>query len=134
MKIIFLILVILASARASSAQELVRADGSPIRTGPITTKDRVSFRLDNMTLQNAMAMPVRIRVDNSALTAPFDTLVPPRTCERAGGNTYRCENYVPQGTVNRVNVPGKHAIYAFTFDGNCCESVPSSPWTLTTPK
>lgn len=106
---------------------------SMLRTGPVTTKDVVSFRLSNMTLENAQTMPVRLRVDSTSQTAPYSTLLPPRTCNRQG-NFNVCEAFLPSDAVARINVPGRHLVYAFAFDGNCCESGPSDSWTITTPK
>lgn len=141
MKMFLLLLLAATSAQDSGTSRnrievngVVQArDGSQIRVGPITTKDRVSFRLPAKTLNEAMTTIVRLRVDSTSVSAPYATLTPPRTCNRQGQG-YECEAYIPANTVTSVNIPGRHDIYSFTFDGNCCESAPSGSWTITTPK
>jgi len=104
-----------------------------IRTGPVFTTDKVSFRLnDAKSLQEAQTTPVRLRVDSPGISQPYTTLLPPRTCSTQGSN-YECETFLPAEIVTRLNVPGKHNLYSYVFDGNCCESSPSQPWTITTP-
>jgi hypothetical protein len=106
---------------------------SQIRTGPVTTMDRVSFRLNDVkTLQDAQNTIVRLRVDTPNVAIPYSTLVPPKLCTRQGSN-FECEYYIPQDIVNLLNVPGKHELYSYVFNGNCCESAPSMSWTITMP-
>ncbi len=107
---------------------------SQIRTGPVTTMDRVSFRLSEAkNLTDAQNTLVRLRVDSPGISQPYSTLVPPRICTTQGSN-FECEYYIPQDVVTRLNVPGKHNLYSYVFDGNKGESDPSNPWTIQTPK
>jgi hypothetical protein len=85
-----------------------------------------------MTLDVAKNMPVRLRVDNSNVSQPY-AVVTTKTCVRQG-NFNRCEAFLPVEVVTRLNVPGKHQLFAFAYDGWCCESLASDPRILTTPK
>lgn len=133
MPLTILSFLLLTSTISTQENEVMPQGATTLRTGPVTTKDKVEFRLNLPTLEQAMAMPVRLRVDNSAQSAAYSTLVPPRKCDRRN-RQYYCENFLPSAIVTRLNVPGKHLLYSYTFDGNCCESAPSTPWTLTTPQ
>ena len=140
MRTALLVLLAVASLDLRTAgQEVATQAGTPISMGPVTTNDVVSFRINNQkSLSDANVMPVRLRVDSTALSASFTTLVPPRTCVRVTGITatgagYRCETKLPSAVVTRLNVRGTHRLYAFTFDGNCCESAASLPWTVVMP-
>lgn len=105
---------------------------SQFRTGPVTTMDRVSFRLnDAKTLADAQNTIVRLRVDTPNVAIPYSTLVPPKLCTRQGSN-FECEYYIPQDIVTRLNVPGKHELYSYTFNLQG-ESAPSMSWTITMP-
>lgn len=113
--------------------QIQAGSSSMLRIGPVTAKDVVSFRLGTMSLELAEILPIRLRVDNPSMNQPYATLLPPRKCNRQGQG-WECEAYIPPDAVTMINVPGRHEVYAFTFDGNCCESAASSPWTITTPR
>lgn len=105
---------------------------SQIRTGPVFTTDKVSFRLsDAKSLQDARNTIVRLRVNSSTMSLPYTTLLPPGVCTTQGSN-YECEYSLPQDIVTLLNVPGKHNLYSFVFD-RYGESQASQPWTITTP-
>ncbi len=103
-----------------------------IRVGPVTVKDRVGFRLDGMSFDEAMTAIIRIRVDKPEISEPYSVLVPPRTCQKQGSN-WLCEAYIPQAIVDKINVPGRHEVYSYVFDG-VGESEASRAWTVTSPK
>lgn len=124
--------VILVSLLLMSVANAQGRGQSFIRVGPVTTRDRVSFRLAVMSQDLARVITVRLRVDNTSVSAPYATLEPPRVCTPQGQG-WECEAYLPQLTVNSLNVPGRHDLYSFVFDGNCCESGPSNAWAITTP-
>lgn len=114
--------------------QVLAANGELIRVGPVTTNDRVTFRLHDTTEELALGAIVRLRVDNPAVGYPFQTLVPPRLCSRQGNSrNWNCEASLPAETVKRLNVPGRHDLYSFTFNNYKGESGPSDPWTITTP-
>lgn len=127
-----LLLILLLVSQSLQAQVMVRG-ATTLRTGPVTTQDKVEFRLELPTMEEAMVMPVRLRVDNPAMSAAYSTLAPPRTCVSMGSKQFICEAFLPSDIVTRLNVPGRHLLYSYTFDGRCCESAPSDPWTVTTP-
>lgn len=104
--------------------------GTDIRQGPVYTTDRVVFQLNNMTAAQAIQMPVRLRVDNPSPSAPFATVAPPHSCVTMTPTTHMCDGPLPQETVNQLNQPGRRELYAFAFDGNCCESAASGVYTI----
>jgi hypothetical protein len=99
--------------------------GTEITRGPVYTTDRVVFQLNGMTIQQATAMPVRLRVDSSSPSAPYAVVVPPHNCARVTDTSSLCDAPIPQETVTRLNQNGRRELYAFAYDGNCCESPPS---------
>lgn len=110
--------------------QLAVTRGTDIKQGPVYTTDRVVFQLDNMAIEQAVYMPVRLRVDTTSTSAPYATLVPPHTCARVTATSSLCDAPLPQATVNQLNVPGRRELYAFAFDGNCCESAASMVWAI----
>lgn len=128
--ILFVCTIILLTA--SSAKPGKGQSGMLIRVGPVTTMDRVGFRLSDMSESEAMTAIIRLRVDKSEISEPYSVLVPPRTCQKQGSN-WLCEAYIPAAIVTKLNVPGKHELYSYVFDG-VGESEPSRSWTVTGPK
>ena len=76
-------------------------------------------------------MPVRLRVDN-----PSPICAVSRRCRRR----YNCvgmtatssclRRTAAAGDGDQLNQPGRRKLYAYAFDGNCCESGPSEPITI----
>lgn len=130
-KIMKIALFILLIAGSAEAQAIVRG-GQPVKTGPVSTKDKVEYRLHDMSLDVARQTPIRLRVDNPTMNRYYSSIFNP-SCVRQGSFNL-CEAFLPEGTVNQLNVPGKHQLFLFTFNGYYGESKPSEPWTLVTPK
>lgn len=105
-----------------------------IKTGPVTTMDRVSFRLREQKSPNdAMNAIVRLRVDDPINGMPV-AVSPPRICDRVGNSSnYDCQNYIPTYIVQQLNVRGTHRLYSYTWSNTAGDSQASDPWTIVTP-
>lgn len=136
MRVILLVaLLLLAWAVVSGAQDTSRSNravtrGTDITRGPVYVTDRVVFELRDMPIEKAVTMPVRLRVDSPATSTPYQTLTPPLNCVPMSPTVSLCDAPLPQETVTRLNQNGRRELYAFAWDGNCCESRPSNVWVI----
>jgi len=122
---VLLALLLVGNAANAGSQGRAAVRGTEIRQGPVYVTDRVIFQLNDMSIEQATQMPVRLRVDNPAPSTPYATIPPPLNCVRVTATSSLCDGPLPQATVNQLNVPGRRELYAYAFDGNCCESGPS---------
>ena len=125
-----LLVLLVGNAANAGAQGKAAVRGTEIKQGPVYTTDRVIFQLNNMTIEQATQMPVRLRVDNPSPSAPYATVPPPLNCVRVTATSSLCDAPLPQATVDQLNQPGRRELYAYAFDGNCCESQPSAVYTI----
>jgi len=123
-----LILVLALAAPAGAQRAVVR--GTTITRGPVYTTDRVVFQLNDMPADKAINMPMRLRIDSATPNGPFVAMPPPHSCVTQTPTTHLCDSPLPQGAVDLLNTPGRRTLYAFAFDGNCCESGPSNAYTI----
>jgi hypothetical protein len=123
-----LVLLLVLAAPAGAQRAVVR--GTEITRGPVYTTDRVVFELRDMSADKAINMPMRLRIDSATPNGPFVAMPPPHSCVTQTPTTHLCDSPLPQGAVDLLNTPGRRTLYAFAFDGNCCESGPSNAYTI----